>query len=403
MGPAGDLHKKARVPWRRARVPLPLDPMTTGRARAIYTRLSRTGLEGRDRLTARFVMGANHYLLFAIAAAIPFVAVLAVMSRGALWPAALVHAALVAVWLVCLWLNSRGLTDTAAVVSLAAPLVAYAVQSWLLSTRAGFMLPMLMASAVSFVIMAPRMAPWRFALTLASSAAVTWSFLDSRFSQPHLDATPAHVDMLLVANVALATVVVGSTSWMNDHYFTRERKRAESQLSSAQHQARTDALTQLANRRGMVEALASAPREKPYAIALIDLDRFKSVNDTLGHARGDVVLADVARVLEEQVGDRGVVSRWGGEEFLVLINDSRLTSAVATIERARRTVEAAVSTAGDGGAAVTFSAGLAAASAGFPWEITVRVADALLYEAKDAGRNRVRYAQVRADVDGWDL
>jgi len=78
-----------------------------------------------------------------------------------------------------------------------------------------------------------------------------------------------------------------------------------------------------------------------------------------------------------------------------------LTAAVSLIERARRQVEAGLGVPGVD-TTVTFSAGLAAASAGLSWETTVRVADALLYEAKDGGRNLVRHAPVRADIVKWD-
>ncbi len=346
-------------------------------------------------------MGQNHYLGFAISSAIPFIIALAVVSGGTLWPAALTHVGIVIGWLVCFVAHARGALNAAAVAALIVPLAGFLLQTWFLSASAGFMLPMLMASAVSFVTMGPAMMRWRIGLTLASSAGVAWPFLDSRFYEAHIAVSPAVVKGFFIANVALTTVVIASTAWLNDYYFTKERRRAESQISSAQLQARTDTLTQLVNRRGMVEALAAVPRDRPYAIAIVDLDRFKAVNDTMGHVRGDAVLAEVARVLENQVGPRGVVSRWGGEEFLVLMKDVALTAAVSVIERARREVEAGLGVPGVE-STVTFSAGLAAASAGLSWETSVRVADALLYEAKDGGRNLVRYAQVRADVGNWD-
>lgn len=147
----------------------------------------------------------------------------------------------------------------------------------------------------------------------------------------------------------------------------------------------------------MVEALAAVPTHRPYAMALVDIDRFKEVNDTLGHSHGDTVLAEIAGILSDAIGELGIVSRWGGEEFLVLMTDVPLAAAVAGIGRAREAVEALMG-AERGGTGVTFSAGLAAASPGISWDTTVRVADALLYDAKDAGRNRVRYAQVRTDL-----
>lgn len=375
--------------------------MNAGVLHRAYARLSRIGLAGLDRQTARFVMGNNHYVLFAVSCAVPFVVALFLVDGGKLWPAALVHLALTAAWASCLWLHLAGLVRTSAVLALVAPLVGYSAQTYLLSSRAGFLLPMLLASAVSFVTMGPWMMRWRVGLTLASSAALAWSLLDDRLWVPRLDVSQGVLDGLLIANIALSTVVIGLTSWLNDHYFTRERRRADARLTSAQEEARTDALTNLANRRAVTEVLDAMPHDKPYAVALLDIDNFKEVNDTRGHAFGDAVLAAVADVLERQLGPYATVARWGGEEFLVIQSGTRLTAAVRLVERTRKEVERAVAERAQG-VRVTFSAGVAAAPGGLPWEVAVRVADALLYEAKEAGRNRIRYAQVRTDLSGGD-
>jgi len=375
--------------------------MALGALTRVFKRVSRAGLGKVDRATARYVQGSNQFLVLAVASALPFEAFFLVADGGRLWSAAAVEGAVIAVWLGCFALNVAGWVRTAAVIELAGPLLAFAVLTWLLSYRAGFLLPMLMTANVSFVTFAPRRLSWGLALTTASAVAVVWSFLDTRVAEPRLDVSAGVVNRLLVGNVVLVTVVMSLTSALNHYYFSRERSRAERQLVVAQEQARTDPLTRLANRRGMVEALAAAPSDRPYVMALVDLDRFKEVNDTLGHAQGDAVLAAIAGILNDAVGELGIVARWGGEEFLVLMADIPLAAAVAGIERAREAVEALVN-GEPGSAGVTFSAGLAAASPGLSWETTVRVADALLYDAKDAGRNRVRYAQVRADMTEWD-
>ena len=366
-----------------------------------FKRVSRAGLGKVDRTTARYVQGSNQYLIIALVSALPFEVFFLVVGGGSLWPAAAVEAAVMAVWFGCFALNVAGWVRTASMVELVAPILAFTALTWLLSYRAGFLLPLLMTANVSFVTFAPRRLRWGMALTTVSAIAVAWSFLDTRVAEPRLDASTGLVNGFLVANVVLVTVVVGLTSGLNHYYFTRERMRAERQLEVAQEQARTDPLTRLLNRRGMVEALVATPAGKPYALALIDLDRFKDVNDTLGHAHGDAVLTEIAGILMDVLGDLGIVARWGGEEFLVLMTDVPLNTAVEVIERARTAVEArAFSEAGR--ASVTFSAGLAAAPAAVSWEASVHVADALLYDAKDAGRNRVRHAQVRAEPSEWD-
>lgn len=364
-------------------------------------RASRAGLGRVDRTTARYLQGSNQYLVLALATAVPFEVFFLVAGGGTLWPAAVVEGALIAVWLGCFALNIVGWARAASIVELVAPMIAFVALTWLLSYRAGFLLPLLMTANVSFVTFGPRRLRWGLVLTAASAIAVAWSFLDEGVAGPRIDVSAGMVDGLLVANVALVTVVMSLTSGLNHYSFSRERSRAERQLEAAQEQARTDPLTRLANRRGMVEALAAAPIDRPYAMALVDLDRFKEVNDTLGHAHGDAVLAEIAGILNDAIGDLGIVSRWGGEEFLVLMSDVPLTVAVKGIERAREAVEALVREGG-GRTGVTFSAGLAAASPGLSWETTVRVADALLYDAKDAGRNRVRYAQVSGDMSERD-
>lgn len=366
-----------------------------------FKRVSRAGLGKVDRATARYVQGSNQYLVVAVSTALPFEVFYLLADGGRLWQAALIEGAVIAVWLGCFALNVAGWYRTASIVELAAPLAAFTALTWLFSYRAGFVLPLLMTPAVSFVTFSPRRLRWGLLLTAASAASVAVSFIDSRLSEPRLDVASGLVSGLLVANVVVVTLVMSVTSGLNHYYFSRERLRAEGQLEVAQKQARTDPLTRLANRRGMLEALGEAPLHRPYAIALIDLDRFKEVNDTLGHAHGDAVLAEVASILKRSVGEVGIVSRWGGEEFLVLMTDVRLTAAVAGIERARKAVEELVRWE-KRGTSVTFSAGVAAASPGLSWETAVRVADALLYDAKDAGRNCVKYAQVRADLSEWD-
>jgi hypothetical protein len=277
----------------------------------VFNRVSRAGLGKVDRTSARYVQGSNQYLIIAVSSALPFGVFFLVADAGRLWPAALIQAALIGVWLGCFALNVAGWVRTSSVIELIAPMVAFTALAWLLSYRAGFLLPMLMTASVSFVTFAPRMLRWGIALTAASALTVAWSFLDARMAEPRIDVSTGMINGLLIGNVALVTVVMALTSALNHHYLSRERRRAERQLENAEAQARTDPLTMLTNRRGMSELLAALNENQSYVMALVDLDRFKEVNDKLGHAHGDVVLKAVARVLEESIGAEGIVSRWG--------------------------------------------------------------------------------------------
>ncbi|MGH3442162.1 MAG: GGDEF domain-containing protein [Nitriliruptorales bacterium] len=157
-------------------------------------------------------------------------------------------------------------------------------------------------------------------------------------------------------------------------------------LRAAEERAEHDALTGLLNRAGAQTVLAGFSR--PFAIALVDLDEFKRVNDEHGHAEGDRVLRAVAGILGAgRTGD--VKARWGGEEFLVALKGSDVDRTEFWVSRRLAAVRREVEV---GGRPVTFSAGVSLVS-GPGLEEALAAADAALYEAKAAGRNQVRVAQ----------
>jgi two-component system cell cycle response regulator len=162
--------------------------------------------------------------------------------------------------------------------------------------------------------------------------------------------------------------------------------------------ARTDPLTGLGNRLLMTETLKtlqarSSRYGNPYALALCDLDRFKAYNDVLGHLEGDHALRTVASLLKETVRDTDSVYRYGGEELLVVLPEQTLDSAGLAGERLRRAVAAAglAHPHNPPHGIVTLSIGIAAfeGTSGRDVEAVIAEADAALYEAKRAGRNRV--------------
>ena len=166
---------------------------------------------------------------------------------------------------------------------------------------------------------------------------------------------------------------------------------------AAARQARSDGLTGLANRRHceehlLAEVTRSERYETPLAVILSDIDEFKAANDTYGHAFGDLVLQRFADVLRETLRDIDVSSRWGGEEFLVVLPGTTLEGAVEAAERIRTAFAALELAAGDATTRMTASFGVASFVAGVdPLEL-VRAADEALYEAKRRGKNRVRAA-----------
>jgi diguanylate cyclase len=152
-----------------------------------------------------------------------------------------------------------------------------------------------------------------------------------------------------------------------------------------------DALTGLPNRRRMYDVtqqqLELAQRyTTPFCIALLDIDHFKRINDTLGHIKGDEVLVQVAALLRAELRATDQLGRWGGEEFLLVLPQINLPEALAALERSRRTVESHVSVAGQ---SVTLSCGVTPYLPGDTATSIFQRADEALYEAKKRGRNQV--------------
>ena len=170
--------------------------------------------------------------------------------------------------------------------------------------------------------------------------------------------------------------------------------------------ANEDPLTRLPNRgrtaQLATEALAAAcAQSRPLTVALIDFDYFKTINDQCGHAAGDHVLKEFAQLSRGALRTGDIFGRWGGEEFLLVLPDAALDSALASVERLRLLALGIQIPCPEGrteGLRVTFSAGLASTADGLRTldEIVAR-ADIALYEAKDAGRDGVRISRAHAE------
>ena len=158
--------------------------------------------------------------------------------------------------------------------------------------------------------------------------------------------------------------------------------------------SRTDALTGLYNRRHIEERLrelASAARRhsSSLAVLMLDIDHFKQVNDTIGHAGGDAVLREFSARLQSVLRAEDVPGRWGGEEFLAILPNTELKGAVILGQRVCDAIADQPFSLSDGATlAVTVSGGCAVGDSQDPEEL-VRHADDALYRAKETGRNRI--------------
>jgi len=155
-----------------------------------------------------------------------------------------------------------------------------------------------------------------------------------------------------------------------------------------------DQLTGALNRRGLDEAMAreAARAERngtSLCAALIDIDNFKQINDAHGHQVGDIVLVHLVAIIKETIRGNDLIGRYGGEEFLLLLPDSRIDEATAVAARLQRELARKPISWGKQTLRVTFSAGVALRQAGESEAGLINRADQALYEAKRVGKDRI--------------
>jgi diguanylate cyclase (GGDEF)-like protein len=154
-----------------------------------------------------------------------------------------------------------------------------------------------------------------------------------------------------------------------------------------QKQASTDNLTGLPNRRSLEGFVSNLARTRvDYTLVMIDLDHFKTLNDTHGHHAGDRALVTFAEVLRKVLRRGDFAARWGGEEFTLVMPGATSAPAVLAIDRLR--VELAETLRAAGSIVFTLSAGIADTTMTRDFDQLVRIADESLYASKEAGRNR---------------
>jgi len=180
-----------------------------------------------------------------------------------------------------------------------------------------------------------------------------------------------------------------------------ERKKMEEELRRL---AISDSLTGLFNRRHFFKlALQEYERFRryrhPLALMMADIDHFKAVNDQYGHLIGDQILQAVARILQRNLRQVDILGRYGGEEFAMALPETDLATARALAERLRTAIADTVFATGQGPLSLTLSLGVAAIGDGdsIDFEHLLDAADRMLYQAKQAGRNRVVVWESTAD------
>jgi len=177
---------------------------------------------------------------------------------------------------------------------------------------------------------------------------------------------------------------------------TQEIETLKNELDDARRQATRDALTGLNNRRGFDSALSTTIKNiqkdtEPFCLLLIDIDLFKEINDTYGHLVGDKVLVGLSKVLRKHMRGSDYLSRYGGEEFAVILSETLITGAFSVAENLRKSIEKLrlkhIKTGQQIGQ-ITISIGVASYRTGETELEVIERCDKALYRAKSLGRNR---------------
>ncbi len=200
-------------------------------------------------------------------------------------------------------------------------------------------------------------------------------------------------NLLFITNFALLVVGILANAVVDEDGGVAVMVLQE-KASYLQHLAETDALTNLPNRRSMLQLLEASLKQsrqtgEPLCVVMCDIDDFKYINDTYGHASGDFVLKMIAETITEYLGDTEIVCRWGGEEFLLLLENTSLAQAKEIVNGLRRAVETTPFVYCGRILAVTMTMGITQCWEGASVLELVEQADMLMYAGKRRGKNCV--------------
>jgi diguanylate cyclase (GGDEF)-like protein len=245
----------------------------------------------------------------------------------------------------------------------------------------------------------PLMSRWPTVIVLLAYAAVLLARIPATYFSPHLDdGSPlSGATFTLIAFGTLLFSVVMSFLLLN---MTKERTELQHKIN-----ALVDPLSGIANRRAFLDGASrlcaqQALQREPLAMLLFDLDRFKDINDRMGHAVGDRVLKAFARTTTATLGADVLFGRIGGEEFAALLPVGDLGEAYAIADRVRRNFAGIAVRFTNGGLVPTVSVGVAlCAEAKSDVDTLLEVADRALYRAKENGRDRVEATTPRDELD----
>ena len=234
-----------------------------------------------------------------------------------------------------------------------------------------------------------------FSLSLLCLLTVVAMFILNRVMGIDLTIQPT-TELDRLVDLSLMLLAITALAWYNESAKKQAMKQLEEARTRMQELATIDPLTGVYNRRQFFnhsrQLFENTPEQHgEISILMLDIDRFKRVNDTHGHAVGDQILVGMVRLISDALRKQDVLARFGGEEFVVYLPDTDINAAVHIAERLRALIETTPIPTDAGPLTITVSLGAAWAADNNPLAVedVIRRADSAMYHAKNSGRNRV--------------
>jgi diguanylate cyclase (GGDEF)-like protein len=277
-----------------------------------------------------------------------------------------------------LWQNIHGLLATVWAYAITGPL------------RGAILAILVLIVARGMFALGARQARWLgvFAVTLLAGLMLWKTRSDPQHFPPPVEAVHLVIGVIVLLGVSVLSSRMGAFRIQ-----LRDQKQAlEISLARTRLLATQDELTGLANRHHMLALLKAEQArqqrtDQPLSLVVLDLDHFKRVNDAYGHLAGDVVLKGFAEAARSTLRGSDVLSRWGGEEFLLMLPDTGLDEAERCVDRMREGLAQVIFTSVAPDLQITFSAGLSVCRVGEDLDAVIERADQAMYRAKAQGRN----------------
>jgi len=288
-------------------------------------------------------------------------------------------------WIYARLINGRGYTNAASIILLAEVCLHTILAVYYLGWQSGFQYYLI--ASIPFIMFNSRMENTPL---LMQGIFVCFLFiLLNAISENHAEAYihPLVVEFLNYINIMISF----SALIVNSYYFRKATFVTEQQMEAL---ANIDQLTGLTNRRGIHSILNKHYNQYTrngvaFCLILADIDYFKKINDSYGHDCGDYVLSEVAKLFKRRLRQYDVVSRWGGEEFLLILPDTGIKDANIVAEHIRTELENHEFNFNGQKISVTMTLGVAQHKSGNTLYDTIKQADDVLYIGKGSGRNSV--------------